>query len=75
MKAITKADVVTVLRRYRVLGHYMASARERRQVYAVFGTVGQKSEQICEPTSHKEAQEMKLNLIAADLLELFGVEE
>lgn len=77
-------QVREILGRYRVHNHYRASSagedaesrRIRRTLYAVWcgskelGTL----QQVTDPASHAEAQECRIGLITADIIELIEKE-
>lgn len=71
MKTPTKADVIEIMHRYNVRSHYRATATSHGTRYAVFGPQGQ----MTEPWSHGDAVKERDQMIAADILALFGVAE
>jgi hypothetical protein len=68
--APTKDEIVAVMRRYNVAKHWRASTEAGANRYAVFAD----GAALTEPAQHREANEQREYLIAADLIDLFAGE-
>ncbi len=63
----TTEEILGILRKFRVLTHYIASRDTGMTRYAVFGPDGQ----VTEPSSHRDAQAARDLIIAQEILDLF----
>jgi hypothetical protein len=64
--------VKSILRRYRLSAHYKGTSKAGASRYAIFTGPRGSVRQVCEPCTYREAIDVRDDLIARDILELFG---
>ena len=65
---VSKGDIVSIMRKFRVLSHYVGTRDSGSPKYAVFGPEGQ----VTAPTSHREAKADLESIVAQEILDLFN---
>lgn len=68
MAALTEDAIYQAIRRHAVRGHYRATSADKRARYAVFTNGAIASA----PMSHAEAQALRDQMIARDILTMIG---